>query len=154
MSSSEISLTPVAANARRLDVQAGGLSIAAGVIHAVMSPSHMEAWWGYGLFFMLASAFQILYGIVLLGGVFDASTYRGDAVKAKRNFLTFGVLANVGIIVMYLVSRTMGIPFFGPEAGTVEAFGVIDIVSKLIEIALVVWLVRLMRPHVAPWRAA
>jgi hypothetical protein len=41
---------------------------------------------------------------------------------------------------LYLVTRTSGIPWFGPEAGTVEAVGAIDIVSKVLEGSLILML--------------
>jgi hypothetical protein len=137
---------------RRMELQAMGLSIIAGLIHAILSPTHLEEWWGYGLFFFFAAALQIMYGIALGGGVFRPENWKGDWLAATRNFLALGIVGNLAIIAMYLVSRTIGIPFFGPEAGTVEPFGVIDVVSKAIEVVLVVWLVRLFRrfPRASP----
>ena len=131
--------------ARRVELQATGLSIAAGIVHALLSPVHLEEWWGYGLFFFFAAALQIIYGVVLGGGVFNAETWKGDWLAAKRNFLVLGIVGNACVIALYVVSRTVGIPFFGPEAGEVEPVGVIDLVSKLTEVALIVWLVRLLR---------
>ena len=51
------------------------------------------------------------------------------------------------IIALWLMTRTVGIPYFGPEAGVVEAVGVIDTVSKLVEGALIVCLVVLWRTN-------
>lgn len=138
---------------RRIELQATALSIVAGVIHAILSPTHLEEWWGYGLFFFFAAALQMVYGIALGAGAFQPGTWKGDWLRAKRNFLILGIVGNVGIIAVYLVSRTVGVPFFGPEAGEVEEFGFVDLGSKAIELFLVVWLVRLLR-RLAPPAAA
>ena len=137
---------------RRVELQATGLSVFAGIIHAALSPTHLEEWWGYGLFFFFAAALQILFGIALGAGAIQPGTWKGDWVSAKRNFLLAGIVGNAAIILMYVVSRTVGIPFFGPEAGEVEPVGVIDVASKLIEVVLIVWLVRLYRGFV-PWQS-
>ena len=142
MSSSEDS---AADPTRRIELQATGLSIAAGVIHAMLSPTHLEEWWGYGLFFFFAAALQIIYGVALGAGAFNQGTWKGDAYQAKRNFLILGIAGNLGIIAVYLVSRTVGIPFFGPAAGEAEPFGFIDVVSKIVEVLLIVLLARLVR---------
>ena len=141
MSSSEPATTPV----RRVELQATALSIVAGIIHAAYSPSHLEEWWGYGLFFFFAAALQIIYGVALGAGAFQPVTWKGDWFRAKRNFLLLGIAGNLGIVAVYLVSRTVGVPFFGPEAGEVEPFGVIDVLSKVVEVFLIAWLVRLYR---------
>ena len=38
---------------------------------------------------------------------------------------------------MYLLTRTAGIPFFGPHAGEVEGVGVADLSATVVELALV-----------------
>jgi hypothetical protein len=56
---------------------AAALSLLAGLLHLWVTPEHFEQWWGYGAFFVVAAAAQILYvpivvllptRIVLLGG--------------------------------------------------------------------------------------
>lgn len=136
--------TPVDST-RRIELQATGLSIVGGLIHAMLTPTHVDEWWGYGLFFFFVAALQIIYGLVLGGGVFQEENWKGDWYGAKRNFILLGIVGNIGVITIYLVSRTTGIPFLGPAAGTVEPFGVIDVASKLIEVFLIVWLIRLLR---------
>jgi hypothetical protein len=57
---------------------AAALSLLAGLIHLCVTPEHFEEWWGYGAFFIVASAAQIFYvpivvlwptWIILLGGI-------------------------------------------------------------------------------------
>lgn len=56
-----------------------------------------------------------------------------------------GIIGNGLIIALYLVTRTVGVPVFGPDAGEVEPFGVIDVISKIVELGLIVSLVMLLR---------
>lgn len=115
--------------AKRWLYAAAGLSVAAGLIHVIAAPSHFEEWIGYGLFFLIAATAQVLYALLLL------------IEKSNRELLFTGLLGNGLIIGLYLVTRTVGIPFFGPKAGEVEAVGALDAISKIIELALMICLV-------------
>ena len=117
---------------QRLLSTAALLSLVAAVIHVWVMPEHFEEWWGYGLFFLLAAAAQALYTIVLLRA-------------PTTTFLRLGIIGNLAIIVLWVVTRTIGIPVFGPHAGEIEEIGAIDIASKLIEVLLVILLGVLLR---------
>ena len=52
------------------------------------------------------------------------------------------MLCNTAIIALYALTRTVGIPLLGPEAGTVEAVAPIDLLSKALELLLVLVLWR------------
>jgi hypothetical protein len=112
---------------------AAGLSVAAGIIHLAVMPEHFAEWPGYGLFFLVAAAAQLGYAGLLL------------TRTADRNLLLAGIAGNGLIIAFYLVTRTLGIPFFGPHAGEVEAIGVLDAASKIIELALIGCLAAILR---------
>ena len=109
------------------------LSAIAGFIHILATPSHFEEWVGYGLFFIIAAAAQAIYAVMLL--------FKGP----ERRLLYAGIIGNGLIIALYLVTRTVGVPVFGPEAGEVEPFGVMDVISKIVELGLIVSLVMLLR---------
>lgn len=124
---------------RRLERLAGGLSLAAGGVHAMAGPAHLAEWWAYGLFFFGAAAIQAAYGLLLLTQGIDG--WGGwSAVRAKVYAL--GLVLTLGIIAVWIVSRTVGVPI-GPEAFEREAVGVLDAVSKALEAALVIVLTRL-----------
>lgn len=112
---------------------ASGFSTLAGVIHLAAAPGHLAEWLGYGLFFIVTSGAQIFYAILLLTQTMD------------RRLLLAGIVGNSFIIALYLITRTLGIPFFGPHAGMVEAIGGLDILSKIDELALILCLVTLLR---------
>ncbi len=107
---------------------AAALSLAAAGIHLLAMPEHFEEWWGYGAFFLVAAAFQGLYGLVLLW-------------RPGSSLFLLGIVANLGVVVLWLLTRTAGIPFFGPHAGEVEAVGALDVAATAAELALVVALV-------------
>ena len=104
---------------------AAAFSLLAALIHLWVIPEHFEEWWGYGAFFLISAVAQGAYSAALLGW-------------PRRSLLLLGIGGNVSIIVLYLLTRTVGIPFFGPHAGEVEGVGVADIVATSSELALVV----------------
>ncbi len=105
----------------------------AGLIHVFAAPSHFEEWIGYGAFFLFAATAQVCYAV-----------YLGIEVPNQRT-LWAGIWGNGAIILLWLVTRTVGIPFFGPEAGEVEPIGLLDSISKLIELILIIYLAALLR---------
>ena len=117
------------------------LSWAAALIHLLAMPEHFEEWWGYGAFFLVAATFQALYGLFLLR-------------RPELWVFLLGIVVNLGIVVLWLVTRTAGIPFFGPHAGEVEAVGVLDVAATAAELALVIVLAGLwwstQRPDAVP----
>jgi hypothetical protein len=117
----------------RLVVLCAGFSIAAGIIHLIVTPSHFEEWFGYGVFFLLASITQIGYAVVLMTN------------SPNPTLLWAGICGNGAIILLWLTTRTVGIPFFGPYAWEIEPVGLLDSISKIIEIFLVISLVVLSR---------
>ncbi len=102
------------------------LSLLAALIHLWVTPKYFEEWWGYGAFFLAAAIAQGAYSAALL--------------RWSRQWLLLllGIGGNLAIVVLYLLTRTVGIPFFGPEAGEVEEVGVIDLCVTVSELALVV----------------
>jgi hypothetical protein len=129
---------------------AGILSLGAGAIHGVATLEHWREWWGYGVFFMLAATAQVLYGLLLLMGPWRYdSTGASRAAAASHGYARplylAGVAGNASIIVLYLITRTIGVPLFGPQAGEVEPITTLSLLSKLTESALIMVLVVLLR---------
>jgi len=117
---------------QRLLYAAATLSLIAALIHIWVMPEHAAEWWGYGLFFLTAAIGQALYSIAVL-------------CTPRRSIVLLGIVGNLAIIALYLVTRTVGIPFFGPNAGEREAVGPLDLGSKVIELALVVVLLVVLK---------
>jgi hypothetical protein len=93
-------------------------------MHLWAAPEHLEEWWGYGAFFLVLAIAQGLYGFGLLR-------------RPSRPFLLLGVSGNLAVVILWLVTRTTGIPLLGPHAGEVEGVGVLDLVCTLAEVGIV-----------------
>lgn len=125
--------------ARGLEKWAAGLSFGAGIVHGAAGPEHFAEWWAYGVFFYAAAAAQVGYGIILATQGIEG--WGGWAVVRRKVYL-LGIIGNLAIIALWVVSRTVGVPV-GPEAGEPEPVGFLDGVSKVLEFALIAVLVRL-----------
>jgi len=82
---------------------------------------------------------QILYGPLVL-------------LWPTRIVLLGGIAGNHAIVVLYLLRRTVGIPFFGPEAGEVERFGFVDVCATASELGIAVALGAVLLRNAAPER--
>ena len=121
------------ASSRWLLYAAAGFSAVAGIIHAYFMPEHFEAWIGYGVFFLVATVGQVLLALVLLADL-----------PPRRVVLWAGILGNAAIIALWVITRTLGVPM-GPMVGEIEAVGVLDLTSKIAELAVIVCLAVLLR---------
>ncbi len=104
---------------------AAALSLVAALIHLWVMPEHFREWWGYGTFFLVSAVAQVLYVALLLRW-------------PNRGILLLGVGGNLAIASLYLLTRTAGIPFFGPHAGEAEGVGFSDLCATASELGIVV----------------
>jgi hypothetical protein len=132
----QVSVTQTADRQRGVLPAVALLSLMAGLIHLWVVPEHFEEWWGYGVFFLVAAAAQVVYVPLLLRW-------------PNRTVLLLGIAGNSAIVLLYLLTRVVGIPLFGPEAGEVEGIGVIDVCATLSEAAIVVALGALLLMGIA-----
>jgi len=123
--------TPVIADAIRI---VAWLSIAAGLIHAMATVDHFGHWWAYGVFFVVLTYGQVLWGVMLLRG------------SGADRALLIGAIANLAIVAAWLFSRTIVVPL-GPEASTTEPFGVMDIAVTLDQLVLIACVAAILRPR-------
>lgn len=103
---------------------AAGFSLLAALSHLWAMPEHMREWWGYGAFFLASAVAQGAYGTMLTRW-------------PRRSLFLVGIGGNVSILALYLLTRTVGIPFFGPHAGEVEGFGFLDLCAAASELGVV-----------------
>src|SRR4051812_23323334 len=105
-------------------VLAGGLSLLAAAIHAAVCPAHFTEAALYGWFFALSAVVQLGWAVLVL-------------IRRSRSLLWLGLTGNLAVVVLWAATRTVGLPY-GPEAGTVEAVGPLDVVASLAEVGVVV----------------
>lgn len=101
-----------------------GLLAGAGVIHLVMIPSHIGESWAEGIAFAVVGWAQIAAGVALLLG------------RGSRRLYTAVMLGSVGVVALWVVSRTVGLPF-GAHAGVVEPVGLVDQICAALELGAV-----------------
>ena len=91
------------------------LSLGAAAIHFGVLGSHIEEWWGYGLFFAAVASLQAVWALLV--------------VRSPARWLYWaGAAGNAAVIAVWAISRTAGIPA-GPSAGEVEDMGFIDVLA-------------------------
>lgn len=100
------------------------LSLLVAAMHLLVVPEHLEEWWGYRAFFLVLAAAQGLYGLGLLR-------------RPSRPLFLLGGAGNLAIAILWLVTRTTGIPLLGPHAGEIEGVGGLDLACTLGEVGIV-----------------
>ena len=96
---------------------------AGGAVHVCVIREHFaESAW-YGWFFLALAAGQLGWSAVLLW-------------RPSRQMLLAGAAASAAVVLLWLATRTVGIPL-GPAAGEVEPVGVLDVLASLAEGATV-----------------
>lgn len=106
------------------------LSMAAALAHLWMMPGHFGQWWGYGAFYLSAALVQGLFSVALL-------RWPGQRLSFS------GVWTNLGLILVYMLSRTSGLPV-GPHAGVAEEAGVLDMAATVSEVGAIILLIGLL----------
>ncbi|MEX0985450.1 MAG: hypothetical protein WD096_10445 [Actinomycetota bacterium] len=99
------------------------MSVGAAAIHFSVIGTHLDEYVWFGVFFAVAAWYQALWAIAVVA-------------SPTRRRLIRGLVANVVILVVWLASRTIGLPF-GPEPGEVEPVGTADLIATALEVLIV-----------------
>lgn len=104
--------------------------LAAGIIHVAQVAIHLNEDVRFGAFFVVVGGLQLTAALAL--------------VRARRPaWYWLGIAGSVATIGIWLVSRSVGLPF-GAEPGSPEVVGLADAAASLLEgvtiVALVLWL--------------
>lgn len=110
------------------------LSVAGAAIHFGAMGEHAGVSWSHGLFFAGAAWFELVFAAWI-------------ALRPTRRAAWFGILLNLGLLAVWVVSRTVGIPI-GSD-GAPETVGFADTLASLVEVTTVVACVALLAPSVA-----
>jgi hypothetical protein len=114
---------------------AAALSLAAAGMHLLVLEPHRQEWWAYGVFFLASAVGQTALAVVILR-------------RTPPWLVVTGIVGNLAIVVMYVLSRTNGVPL-GPHAGRPEPAGLLDITCTAAEVGLIVVLLGLLPTLVA-----
>jgi hypothetical protein len=99
-------------------------SLGAAALHFAYSPSHLAEYWLYGVFFVVLAWSQMLWAF-------------GVVFRPSRRLLVAGIAANATVIVVWVLSRTVGV-WLGPNATVSEAATYPDILSTALEAMVIV----------------
>ena len=114
------------------------LSAVAGTIHAAVVPEHLTEGTTYGILFLALAVLQLGFADWLLR-------------TPNRGMLTAAAGLNVAVALLWLASRTTGLPF-GPHAFQAEAVGFLDVACTAAEVAVAAGCLWLLRSAPAPTR--
>lgn len=120
----------------------------AGAIHVAVAPAHVREWWVFGAFFVVVGCFQLGFAAQMLR-------------RATWSAVLAGVLVNLSVVLVWVASRTTGLPV-GPASGGdslvgahshtqsvanahgIEAVGPADLAASAAELTVVCLLVTLL----------
>src|SRR5215469_5638560 len=128
-------VTPATARPYLLGALAS-LSAAAAAIHFAVVFEHFKDYTLYGVFFLVLAWAQLIWPAVLLW-------------RPSRPWLWLGMAGNAAVLAVYVASRTVGLPF-GPDLHHPEQVGALDVMSCVLEFALITGCAALLwRPSLA-----
>jgi hypothetical protein len=100
------------------------LSMAAAAIHFAVMGEHFAEYVAFGVFFSVVAWLQAIWAV-------------GVTVLPSKRLLLVGLVGNALVVLVWLFSRTTGLPI-GPEAGVPEPAAFVDVLSTILEVAIVV----------------
>jgi hypothetical protein len=116
-------------------VTAVGCLLAGEAIHTSVIQEHIDEWLPLGIFFFVISLVEGLLAVALI-------------TRPSRRVVRLVVAVSLGTVVLWLYTRTLGIPI-GPMAGSVEEVGPLDIICTVLELVTAAAL--LVRPGQKIW---
>ena len=99
------------------------LSASTALVHGGACTAHLDEYAGYAVLFAALAAFQAGWAMIV---------YRGGSVPV----LGVGIAVNASVLLVWLLSRTAGLPF-GPDAAAPEQFGIADLQASAAEVAII-----------------
>jgi hypothetical protein len=106
-----------------LAIIAAALSLAAAGIHFAVLSDHLEEYVLFGVLFFALGWFQLIWAQVYL-------------VWPRRGAAILAVLVNAGAVLVWVMSRTVGLPI-GPEPWLPEQVGFPDLLASSFEIGII-----------------
>jgi len=99
------------------------LSMAAAAIHFAVMGEHFAEYAALGVFFSVVAWLQASWAV-------------GVTVLPTKRLLLAGLVGNALVVAVWLFSRTTGLPI-GPEPGAPEPAAFVDVLSTILEVAIV-----------------
>lgn len=115
---------------RRIIISIAILSMAVGTIHILLIHEHIQASFGWGMFFLISGIAQLIYGIII------------GFVKKPHIPMVFyyiGIIGNVIMFIIFILARLVTPPF-SPEGTPENELDPNGIITLIIEASIVVLL--------------
>ena len=123
---------------------AAGLAAFASLAFAFASPAHVEDGWEYRGFFLAVAAAEMALSVALIVWSWRTEPLSGRELRVARGAAEFGAIVAAASVLAYVVTWVTGVGHEGHSPETIAAGpAVLDIVTKVAEVALLVVLVRL-----------
>jgi hypothetical protein len=138
-------MTEVAASRLRpLLWLAAGLAAFASMAFALASPAHVEDGWEYRGFFLAVAVAEMALGVALIVWSWRTEPLAEPDLRVRHAAVAIGAVLAAASVIVYLVSWVTGVQHAGHSAETIAAGpAVLDIVTKVAEVALVAVLIGL-----------
>jgi len=106
------------------------LTLGAAAIHFSVAPDHFQDYLPFGILFLLTVCLQMVLAALML-------------VRPSRMVFATAILVALGCLVVWTVSRTIGLPI-GHDPGQPEVAGIPDVITGLLEAVSVLLLALLL----------
>ena len=120
---SAIARTNTDPNVSMAQASLAALSMGAAAIHFAVMEEHFAEYVAIGVSFSVVAWLQALWAV-------------GVIVLPSSRLLVAGLVGNALVVLVWLVSRTTGLPI-GPEAGAPEPAASVDVLATTLELAIV-----------------
>lgn len=124
-------LTDYGARTRRLRMGIAIASAGAAAIHVGTAPAHLDAYAPAGVFMLACGAIQVVIAVA--------------APRMSRRLVEMTVWFNAGIVVLWVMSRTVGVPF-GATPWVAEHIHGPDVLATVLELIAIAAGVMVMHP--------
>ena len=123
---------------------AAGLAALSSLAFAFAIPAHVEDGWEYRGFFAAVAVLEMALAVALILWSWRTEPLRGGDLRLAHAAVAYGAVVAAASVFVYFFTLVTGIQHEGHSAEVVAAGPApLDIVTKVLEIALVVVLVRL-----------
>ncbi len=123
---------------------AAGLAAFASLAFAFASPAHVEDGWEYRGFFLAVAIAEMALSVALLVWSWRTEPLSGRNLRVARGAIEFGAIVAAAGVLAYVATWVTGAQHAGHSPETIAAGpAVLDIVTKVAEVALFAVLLRL-----------
>jgi hypothetical protein len=113
----------------RRGIVLAALSLVTAGAHAAVTGEHLREFALFGMFFAVVAVAELAWAVAIVE-------------RPTRQVVRLGVLCNLGLVTLWVLSRTVGLPI-GPDAGMAEPVGRLDLLCTVAEVVIAVGGLRL-----------